>query len=190
MTSSSLPVPMVNGDLDFQRLMQEYQVITLSNPPSFATDVGLGLPSSAPAVSLSTCVPAATVAAAVDHQPSAAVQVVAMPEVELDGPAMCIHAPSDSGLEQPAVRQPSLQPTVEKTGNHEPSPKPCAVTKHASDDRRRGPSTSPKRQRSTSRSRSPRRSSRDGASDRRSGKITLSLDEYREMIMYGRHCWR
>jgi len=190
MTSSSLPVPMVNGDLDFQRLMQEYQVITLPNPQPFATDVSLGLPSSAPAVSLSTWVPAATVAAAVDHQSPAAVQVVAMPQVELDGPAMSIHAPSDSGLEQPDVRQPSVQPTVEKTGNREPSPKPRAVAKHASDDRRRGPSTSPRRQRVTSRSRSPRRSSRDGASDRRSGKITLSLDEYRKIMMYGRRRWR
>jgi len=73
MTSSSLLVPMVNGDLDFQRLMQKYQVITLPNPPLFGTDVGLGLPSSAFAVSRSTCVPAVTVAAAVDHQPPAAV---------------------------------------------------------------------------------------------------------------------
>ena len=38
MTSSSLLVPMVNGDLDFQRLMQECQVITLLNPPLCGTD--------------------------------------------------------------------------------------------------------------------------------------------------------
>jgi len=147
--------------------MQEYQTITLPNPLLFGTNVGMSPPSSAPAVSLSTCVPAATVAAAVDHQPSAAVQVVAMPQVELDGPAMSIHAFSNSGLEQRNVRQPSVQSTVEKTGNREPSPKPRAVAKHVSDDRRRGPSTSPRRQRVTSKSRSPRRSSRDGASDRR-----------------------
>jgi len=113
-----------------------------------------------------------------------------MPQVELDGPAMSIHAPSDSGLEQSDVRQLTVQPAVEKSGNREPSPKPRAVAKHASDDERRGPSPSPRSPRVTSRSRSPRRSSRDGASDRRSGKIALSLDEYREMIMHGRRRWR
>ena len=194
MTSLFLPVTMVKGDLEFQQLMQEYEVVTLPNPQTSSA----GLPLSMPAVSLSTCVPAAPTTATVDLQPSAAVQVMMMLQcgtaVELDGPPMSIHAPSDGGLEQPGERQPSGQSVDKMTDNRpvEPLPRARAAAKPASGGRRHGPSSSSKRQRA-SRNRSPSatssRPSRDGEPDRRPGRITLSLDEYRE-LMRARRPWR
>ena len=180
--------------------MQECQVVTLPNPPLFSAGVSQGLPLSTPAASLSTCVPAAPATTAVDLQPPAAVQVMMMPQsgtaVELDGPSMSIHAPSDGRLEQPEESQPSAV-TVEMTDNRpvesakESSFMARAAAKPASGGRRHGPSSSSRRQRA-SRSRSPSarssRPSRDAEPDRRSGRVTLSLDEYRE-LMRARRPW-
>jgi len=194
-TSLSLLVPIVDGDLEFQQPMQEYQFITLANPPLFSAGVSLGLPLSVPAASISTCVPTAPATATVDLQPPAAVQMMMMPQsgtaVELDGPPMSIHAPSDGRLEQPEESQPSAV-TVEKMTNNEPvefakepSSRARAAAKPASGGRRHGPSSSSRRQ-LASRCRSPSarssRPSRDAEPDRRSGRVTLSMDQYRELM--------